>query len=146
MSEVALSLVSVTKNFGGVRAVSNISMQVAPGERRVIIGPNGAGKTSLFHCISGALQATSGEIQCFGQNITHLSEPDRTQIGVGRTFQISSVFTELTVIENIALAVLGIREKKWNMWSSVNDIPDLQDKADEQLTLVGLPGKQDVSV
>jgi branched-chain amino acid transport system ATP-binding protein len=146
MSEAALSLVSVTKNFGGVRAVSNISMQVAPGERRVIIGPNGAGKTSLFHCISGALQATSGEIQCFGQNITHLSEPDRTQIGVGRTFQISSVFTELTVIENIALAVLGIREKKWNMWSSVNDIPDLQDKADEQLTLVGLPGKQDVSV
>ena len=146
MSEAALSLVSVTKNFGGVRAVSNISMQVAPGERRVIIGPNGAGKTSLFHCISGALQATSGDIQCFGQNITHLSEPDRTQIGVGRTFQISSVFTELTVIENIALAVLGIREKKWNMWSSVNDIPDLQDKADEQLTLVGLPGKQDVSV
>jgi branched-chain amino acid transport system ATP-binding protein len=65
---------------------------------------------------------------------------------VGRTFQISSVFTELTVIENIALAVLGIREKKWSMWSSVNDIPDLQDKADEQLTLVGLPGKQDVSV
>lgn len=146
MNEAALSLVSVTKNFGGVRAVNNISMQVAPGERRVIIGPNGAGKTSLFHCISGALQATSGEIQCFGQDITHLSEPDRTQIGVGRTFQISSVFTELTVIENITLAVLGIREKKWNMWSSVNDIPDLQDKADEQLTLVGLPGKQDVSV
>lgn len=146
MNEAALSLVSVTKNFGGVRAVNNISMQVAPGERRVIIGPNGAGKTSLFHCISGALQATSGDIQCFGQDITHLSEPDRTQIGVGRTFQISSVFTELTVIENIALAVLGIREKKWNMWSSVNDIPDLQDKADEQLNLVGLPGKQDVSV
>ena len=126
MNEAALSLVSVTKNFGGVRAVNNISMQVVPGERRVIIGPNGAGKTSLFHCISGALQATSGEIQCFGQDITHLSEPDRTQIGVGRTFQISSVFTELTVIENIALAVLGIREKKWNMWSSVNDIPDLE--------------------
>ncbi len=146
MNKAALSLVSVTKSFGGVRAVNNVSLQVEPGERRVIIGPNGAGKTSLFHCISGALQPTSGFIECFGQDITFLSEPDRTQSGVGRTFQISSVFTELTVLENIALAVLGIRKTKWNIWSSISGVSDLRTKADEQLALVGLPGKQDVVV
>ena len=146
MNKVALSLVSVTKSFGGVRAVNNVSLQVEPGERRVIIGPNGAGKTSLFHCISGALQPTSGFIECFGQDITYLSEPDRTQSGVGRTFQISSVFTELTVLENIALAILGIRKTKWNLWSSISGISDLRTRADEQLALVGLPGKQDVAV
>ena len=146
MNKVALSLVSVTKSFGGVRAVNNVSLQVEPGERRVIIGPNGAGKTSLFHCISGALQPTSGFIECFGQDITYLSEPDRTQSGVGRTFQISSVFTELTVLENIALAILGIRKTKWNLWSSISGISDLRTRADEQLASVGLPGKQDVAV
>ena len=146
MNKAALSLVSVTKSFGGVRAVNNVSLQVEPGERRVIIGPNGAGKTSLFHCISGALQPTSGFIECFGQDITYLSEPDRTQSVVGRTFQISSVFTELTVLENIALAILGIRKTKWNLWSSISGISDLRTRADEQLALVGLPGKQDVAV
>ena len=146
MSTPALSLQSVTKNFGGLRAVSDVSLQVAPGERRVIIGPNGAGKTSLFHCISGVLQPSSGIIQCFGEDITRLPEPDRTQKGVGRTFQISSVFADLTVIENVALAALGIRAKKWNMWSSVNRMSDIRQKADEQLALVGLPGKQDVPV
>jgi branched-chain amino acid transport system ATP-binding protein len=146
MGDAALALFSVTKNFGGIKAVSNISMQVMPGERRVIIGPNGAGKTSLFHCISGALEPTSGSIHCFGQDITYLSEPLRTQCGVGRTFQISSVFTELTVLENISLAVLGIRNQKWNLWSAVRDVADLRAKADEQLNLVGLPNKQNVLV
>ena len=77
MSTPALSLRAVTKNFGGLRAVSDVSLEVAPGERRVIIGPNGAGKTSLFHCISGVIQPSSGVIECFGEDITHLPEIPR---------------------------------------------------------------------
>jgi len=146
MSNPALALTSVSKTFGGVKAVSNVSLQVEPGERRVIIGPNGAGKTSLFHCISGALHTTSGVIKCFGEDITHLSEPDRTLRGVGRTFQISSVFADLTVLENIALAVLGIQKKKWNLWTSVKNLNGLRDKANEQLDLVGLPNKENALV
>ncbi len=146
MSNPALALTSVSKTFGGVKAVSNVSLQVEPGERRVIIGPNGAGKTSLFHCISGALHTTSGVIKCFGEDITHLAEPDRTQRGVGRTFQISSVFADLTVLENIALAVLGIQKKKWNLWTSVKNLNGLRDKANEQLDLVGLPNKENALV
>ena len=74
-----LSLVEVSKVFGGLRAVSRVSLDVAVGERRVMIGPNGAGKTSLFHCISGAHQATEGRILCFGQDITRLAEHERTR-------------------------------------------------------------------
>ncbi len=146
MNQSALSLQSVVKMFGGVRAVDGVSLEVAPGERRVVIGPNGAGKTSLFHCISGVLRPTSGVIQCFGEDITQLTEPQRTQKGVGRTFQISSVFAELTVLENVALAVLGIRQQKWGMWSAVNQLKGLHEKAAEQLALVGLPGKEEVMV
>ncbi|MEY4712896.1 MAG: hypothetical protein RIS88_2346 [Pseudomonadota bacterium] len=146
MSTPALSLRAVTKNFGGLRAVSDVSLEVAPGERRVIIGPNGAGKTSLFHCISGVLTPSSGVIECFGVDITHMAEPERTQQGVGRTFQISSVFADLTVLENVALAMLGIRGAKWGMWRSVTLMKDVRERAEEQLVTVGLPGKADVMV
>lgn len=146
MSTPALSLRAVTKNFGGLRAVSDVSLEVAPGERRVIIGPNGAGKTSLFHCISGVLTPSSGVIECFGTDITHMAEPERTQQGVGRTFQISSVFADLTVLENVALAMLGIRGAKWGLWRSVSRMKDVRERAEEQLVTVGLPGKADVMV
>ncbi len=146
MNEPALSLRSVVKTFGGLRAVDDVSLQVEPGERRVIIGPNGAGKTSLFHCISGALQPTSGTIMCFGQDITHLPEAERTHQGVGRTFQISSVFTELSVLDNVALAVMGIRRQKWGIWADVHEHKDIREKAMRQLDIVGLPGKQEVMV
>ncbi len=146
MSASALSLRGVTKDFGGLRAVSEVSLDVAPGERRVIIGPNGAGKTSLFHCISGVLTPSSGTITCFGEDITRLAEADRTQKGVGRTFQISSVFADLTVLENVALAMLGIRGAKWGMWRSVTRMKDVRERAEEQLVTVGLPGKADVMV
>ena len=146
MSQPALLLTSVSKSFGGLHAVSNVSLEVAPGERRVIIGPNGAGKTSLFHCISGVLQPTSGSIQFFGEDITRLPEPARTRKGVGRTFQISSVFVDLTVLENVALAVLGIGPKKWSMWSSISQMRAMRQTATEYLELVGLPGKEDTPV
>ncbi len=146
MSTPALSLRAVTKNFGGLRAVSDVSLEVAPGERRVIIGPNGAGKTSLFHCISGVIQPSSGVIECFGEDITHLAEAQRTLKGVGRTFQISSVFVDLTVLENVALAMLGIQGAKWGMWRSVSQMEHVRVKAEEELTRVGLTGKTDVMV
>lgn len=139
----ALSLEAVRKSFGGIHAVDGVTLEVAQGERRVIIGPNGAGKTSLFHCISGTLRASSGRILCFGEEITHLPEADRTLRGVGRTFQISSVFADLSVMENVALAMLGVARHKWNLWSRVHDDRRIRDKALEQLDLVGLPRRQD---
>jgi ABC-type branched-subunit amino acid transport system ATPase component len=146
MQEAALVLNKVVKRFGGLHAVDGVSMQVAAGERRVVIGPNGAGKTSLFHCISGALQATSGSIRCWGEDITQLSEHERTHRGVGRTFQISSVFADLTVLENIALAMLGVKRDKWSLWRDALSTMHLRQRAAEELERVGLPGKESVPV
>jgi branched-chain amino acid transport system ATP-binding protein len=143
MTASALSLVGVCKDFGGLRAVSNVSLDVSAGERRVLIGPNGAGKTSLFHCISGAHQASSGTITCFGQDITRLSEFERTVLGIGRTFQISSVFAELTVLENVCLAVLGVSSRKWNAWTPFRKIPGIVPLAEEKIRLVGLAGREE---
>ena len=146
MSSAALSIVNVSKAFGGLRAVDQVSLEVAPGERRVLIGPNGAGKTSLFHCISGTLQATSGTISCFGEDITQLPESERTLRGIGRTFQISSVFVDLSVLENVALAVLGVRREKWALMRDARSIDGLTERALAELDAVGLAGKQDAIV
>jgi branched-chain amino acid transport system ATP-binding protein len=141
-----LVLDQVVKRFGGLQAVKDVSFEVQAGERRTIIGPNGAGKTSLFHCISGVLQATSGQIRFKGQDITQVPENQRTFLGIGRTFQISSVFTDLTVMENIALAQLGIQKGKWNMWRPALSAPGLQERAAILLERVGLAGKDQVNV
>jgi branched-chain amino acid transport system ATP-binding protein len=142
MTASALSLAGVSKVFGGLRAVSDVSLEVSVGERRVLIGPNGAGKTSLFHCISGAHQASSGTIACFGKDITRLSEFERTVLGIGRTFQISSVFAELTVLENVCLAVLGVARRKWNAWTPFRKLPGIVSLAEEKIQLVGLAGRE----
>jgi branched-chain amino acid transport system ATP-binding protein len=146
MTASALSLAGVSKVFGGLRAVSNVSLDVSVGERRVLIGPNGAGKTSLFHCISGAHQASSGRIASFGQDITHLSEFERTVLGIGRTFQISSVFIDLTVLENVCLAVLGVAPSKWNAWRPFRKVPGIVALAEEKIQLVGLAGREGLPV
>jgi branched-chain amino acid transport system ATP-binding protein len=101
----ALAIEAVSKNFGGVRALSDISFTVAPHQRRLIIGPNGAGKTTLFNMIAGAFPISSGTITLFGQDITHLPAYERARMGLARTFQITNLFPRLTVKENILLAL-----------------------------------------
>lgn len=146
MNAKALSINGVSKSFGGLRAVDEVSFDVAVGERRVLIGPNGAGKTTLFHCISGAHRATSGSIECFGYDITQLAEHQRTLQGIGRTFQISSVFVDLPAVDNVVLAVLGIRRQKWAMFRDAQAIDGVRDRALAQLDEIGLAGRQDTLV
>lgn len=141
MSETVLSLRGVHKSFGGIHAVDNVSFDVKAGERRVLIGPNGAGKTSLFHCISGAHTPTTGSIVFCGEPITHMPEHQRTLLGIGRTFQISSVCLELSALENVLLAVLGVRAQKWDFWNPFQTDPSLRRRAEEKLVMVGLAAK-----
>ncbi len=141
MSETVLSLRGVHKSFGGIHAVDNVSFDVKAGERRVLIGPNGAGKTSLFHCISGAHTPTTGSIVFCGEPITQLPEHKRTLLGIGRTFQISSVCLELSALENVLLAVLGVRAQKWNFWNPFQTDQGLRRRAEEKLVMVGLAAK-----
>jgi branched-chain amino acid transport system ATP-binding protein len=101
----ALAVCDVSRNFGGVVALSNISFEVEPGERRLIIGPNGAGKTTLFNMLSGAFPVSGGTVALFGRDITHLPAFARARMGLSRTFQITNLFPRLTVLDNVLLAL-----------------------------------------
>src|SRR3990172_2387876 len=106
----ALAVTSVSKSFGGVHAVRSTNLVVPVGERRPLIGPNGAGKTTLFNLIAGELPADAGKIEIFGIDITKKTVQDRAKLGLGRTYQISQLFLELTVEENLFLAG-GVNKK-----------------------------------
>lgn len=101
---LALATTSISKSFGGVHAVRPTNLGVNVGERRALIGPNGAGKTTLFNLIAGEIPADTGKIEIFGVDITHKSVQERAKLGLGRTYQISQLFLELTVEENLFLA------------------------------------------
>lgn len=96
---------SVSRSFGGVRAVSEVSFSIEEGERHLIIGPNGAGKTTLFNVLSGAIPSSSGRIYMSGRDITSLPANERALLGIGRTFQITNLFSELSVVENVLIAL-----------------------------------------
>ena len=138
MSEPAIRVGGLAKDFGGLRAVDGVSFDVAAGERHVLIGPNGAGKTTLFHCITGVLWPSAGEVALFGRGITRLAEPARTALGMSRTFQISNVLADLAVIENMILALLGTDRRKWVLHRPVDTFGAVRARAMEGLARVGL--------
>ena len=104
-----LRLRGVGRRFGGVQAVRDVDLDVAPGERRAILGPNGAGKTTLFNVISGEFAPTAGTIELFGEDVTRVPARKRAKFGLTRTFQKSRLFLGLTVEDNLYLAVLGVQ-------------------------------------
>ena len=113
-----LNLEGVTRRYGGVCAVDDVSLQVAAGERHVVIGPNGAGKTTLFKLISRLEPLTDGRIELFGKDVSRMSAHKVARLGLARTYQITQVFPQLRVIENVMLAVLGLRRSKFRMLRS----------------------------
>jgi branched-chain amino acid transport system ATP-binding protein len=137
---------NLAKVFGGLRAVDGVSLSVAAGERRALIGPNGAGKTTLFHCVTGTLKPSSGSVRLFGSDVTELAEHRRTRLGVGRTFQITNVLTELTLAENIALAVVGTDRRKWICHRPLDSLPDVREQTLAGLDAVGLKDRADEPV
>jgi branched-chain amino acid transport system ATP-binding protein len=143
---IAIEVDNVSKQFAGLRAVDSVSLSIPQGERRVLLGPNGAGKTTLFHCISGTHQPTSGRIVMFGKDISNVSENARTALGMGRTFQISNVCTDLTVMENLLLGMLGTTSQKWSTFRPVTSDKELIGKAVASLERVGLQGRENEEV
>jgi branched-chain amino acid transport system ATP-binding protein len=103
----ALVVERLSRSFGGVQALCDVSFTVESGERRLIIGPNGAGKTTLFNMLSGVFTVSSGRITLFDRDITHLPAYERARMGLARTFQITNLFPHLTVFENLLLALLA---------------------------------------
>ena len=141
-----LELKGLCKSFGGLQAVRDVTLTIMPGDRKAIIGPNGAGKTTLFNVITGIFPATAGKIILFGQDVTSWPSHRRTALGMARTFQVTSLFPKLTVLDNVLLAIKGLRSSKFVMWRFLSSYKDVYDKAHHLLEQVGFLDRKDVEV
>ena len=147
-SAPVLSLRNVSKSFGGVHAVSNVSTDVAPGERRLFIGTNGAGKTTLFNLIAGDLSVTSGTIEMFGKNVTKLSVRERVKMGMRRTYQTSELLNGLTVRQNLYLSLMGDTGlfSHLNMFKNHRRNQAFMEKIDQTAKMIGIETKLEAQV
>ena len=134
----ALRVTGLSKRFGGLLAINDVSFIIEPGERRLMIGPNGAGKTTLFNMISGTLPASSGSISLFGRDITTFSPQRRAARGLARTFQINTLFSGLSALDNVMLAVQAKDPAHFTMYRSRKAYPRIAARAEELLHAWGL--------
>ena len=141
-----LELKDLSKTFGGLRAVRGVSLKIMPGERKAIIGPNGAGKTTLFNLISGIFPASSGQVLLFGKNVTSWPSHRRAALGMARTFQVTSLFPRLTVLDNVLLAIKGRRASKFVMWRFLSSYREVYDKAHGLLEGAAFLDRKDTEV
>ncbi len=142
----ALELRDLCKSFGGLQATRNVNLRVMPGERQAVIGPNGAGKTTLFNQITGIFPPTSGDILLFGEKVTNWPSHRRTALGMARTFQITSLFPRLTVLDNVLLAITGLKTSKFVMWRTLTSYSEVMDKADHLLEQASFLDRRDTEV
>ncbi|MGO8918512.1 MAG: ABC transporter ATP-binding protein [Stellaceae bacterium] len=133
----ALALHALQKSFGGLRVTADVTLSVAPGERRLIIGPNGAGKTTLFNLITGELKPDSGAITLFGRDITALPSRARPHLGLARTYQIITLFPRETLLRNVTLSLLGLSPLRWNPFLRLDRQAALLERARAALASVG---------
>ncbi|MGE5128007.1 MAG: ABC transporter ATP-binding protein [Sphingomonadaceae bacterium] len=138
-----LRVESVSRHFGSLIAVDNVSMVVETGELRAVIGPNGAGKTTFFNLISGMLQPSSGRIIFDGEDVTKLLPARRVWRGMARTFQITEIFPELTVRENIRIPVEGAAGYRLRPWLSRDADAGVRARVSELIDMGGLSDKAD---
>lgn len=141
-----LELKDLSKSFGGLHAVRNVNLQIFPGDRKAIIGPNGAGKTTLFNVITGIFPATSGQVLVFGEDVTNWPTHQRTALGMARTFQITSLFPKLTVLDNVLLAIKGLRRSKFVMWRFLSSYREVYEKAYRLLDQAAFMDRKDTEV
>ena len=144
--EPILELKGLSKSFDGLQAVRDVTLKIMPGDRKAIIGPNGAGKTTLFNVITGVFSATSGQVLLFGQDVTSWPSHRRVALGMARTFQITSLFPVLTVLDNVLLAIDGTRKTKFVMWRFDSSYRDTYEKAHHLLGQAGFLDRKDVEV
>jgi branched-chain amino acid transport system ATP-binding protein len=116
VNKSVLELRALSKSFGGVHAVNDVSFTVGKGEFLAMIGPNGAGKSTCFNMINGQLTPDSGDILCQGKSIAGLAPRDIWRLGVGRTFQVAATFGSMTVIENVQMALISHARETYRLW------------------------------
>ncbi|MGF7162128.1 branched-chain amino acid transport system ATP-binding protein [Rhodoligotrophos appendicifer] len=143
MTPPLLSVRDLNKNYGALKVADNISFDVQPGEMHAIIGPNGAGKTTLVQQLSGLATSTSGSVHFDGRDITSLSFPERVRLGIARSFQITSILPDFTVLENAALAVQARSGSSFRFFRAASREAALNEEAMEALGAVRLDMRAD---
>lgn len=139
----ALRVEGLSKNFGGLQVLKDLSFSIEAGKRVAIIGPNGAGKTTLLKLLTGELSATAGQIYMFGQQITTMPTHQCVQCGLACSYQITSLFSTLTVLDNILLACNGTKPSRFQMFRPFTAYGNLLTRAKELLESIGLWEKRD---
>jgi branched-chain amino acid transport system ATP-binding protein len=140
----AVELRDVRKSFGKTEIIRGASLSVGRGERVAIIGPNGAGKSTLFNLISGRFPVSSGQVLLHGEDIGRLAPYEINRRGLARSFQVSNLFTRLSVFENIRCAVLWSKGYRYAFWRFLSDAKDANDRTDEVLEMIKLDRRRDV--
>lgn len=138
MTEIVLHTDRLCKNYAGLAANINVNLQLIKGEIHALIGPNGAGKSTAISQLSGELSPSSGNIYLNGKDVTHTAVFDRARMGISRSFQVTSVFDEMTVLENLALAIQAHHRHSYFFWANINNNKKLNEKACELARQFGL--------
>jgi len=141
MSAPLLAVENVGRRFGGFVALDGITAQFEPGRVTSIIGPNGAGKSTFFNILSGVLTPSSGSIRFKGKNLTGTRQHKFVHLGIARSYQITNIFPELSVHENVRVAAQASRSR-YNIWRSRSQFPELSEQADAALASAGLSDKR----
>jgi len=141
-NKVILESKNISKSFGGLLAVDNVSIQIQKQTMHAIIGPNGAGKTTLFNLLSGVMPVTQGKVFYKEQDITSLPPHKRAHLGIGRSYQITNIFPNLSVLENIRLAAQAKGKDNFKLFQRADSFQQYIDKAEEVIEMVGLTGRE----
>jgi branched-chain amino acid transport system ATP-binding protein len=141
-----LRVEKLSKSFGALMAINNVSLSLQEGERRAIIGPNGAGKTTLLNLITGQLLRDTGNIYFYGQKITTMPVHQRVHLKLARTFQLNNIFLNLTVLHNILLAIQAQRSCRFGIFRPLSKYKSLFDEAEELLNHWNMWEKRDTLV
>ncbi|MEO0386458.1 MAG: ATP-binding cassette domain-containing protein [Pseudomonadota bacterium] len=144
MSETVLEVAGISKSFGALKAAEDVSLNLRAGEIHAIIGPNGAGKSTLIGQICGTIAPDAGRISFLGQDVTALSAARRAALGLARTFQISALAMEDTVLENAMLGAIGAARAAWSLWRPALSQAALRARAEAALADVGLTAARDM--
>ncbi|MGV8048815.1 MAG: ABC transporter ATP-binding protein [Anaerolineaceae bacterium] len=141
-NEILIETVNLSKIFGGLTAVDDVSIQIHKRTMHAIIGPNGAGKTTLFNLLSGVMPPTTGQVLFKGNDITSVSPQRRAHMGIGRTYQITNIFPNLTVLENIRLAAQAMGKDNFKLFELADGFTLYIEKAEEVIDVIGLTGRE----
>jgi len=133
----------LVKRYGALLVTDHVSLDIRVGELHAVIGPNGAGKTTLINQLSGELPADEGRIVFGGQDISGLPVHQRARAGLLRSYQITSIFEEFTVVENATLAAMAAKRHAWRFWTPMRDDPVARDAAEAAVSAAGLTSHSD---